>query len=107
MSTAWFYSRDGVQYGPVSAGDLRRFIAEKRLAHDDFVWHTTMPAWTKANEVPELVGEPPLFSVAVWKLVLMSLATFGLYKIGATGTGKRCSRVSASRSCRSGAASSA
>lgn len=81
MSIEWFYAVDGVQYGPVSTEDLRRFIAEKRVAPDDFVWYAAMPSWEKANDVAELVGEPPLFPVAIWKLVLMSLATFGIYEI--------------------------
>lgn len=79
--TGWYYSVDGVQYGPVSTDDLRRFLAEKRLTTDDFVWHPAMPAWSRANEVAELVGEAPLFAAAVPKLVLMTIATFGAYEV--------------------------
>ena len=78
----WFYAVDGVQYGPVSADDLRRFLAEERLAREDFVWHAALPAWVEAGKVPELAGPPPpLFAVGVPKLVAMYLLTFGIYQL--------------------------
>lgn len=78
----WFYAVDGVQYGPVSIADLRRFLADERLAREDFVWHSTLPAWVEAGKVPELGGgASPLFAVGVRKLVVMYVLTLGLYQL--------------------------
>lgn len=77
----WYYAIDGVHQGPVTADDLRRLLAEKRLTHDDYVWTPTLPEWTELKHIRELVGEPPLFAVGVAKLLLMFLVTFGLYEL--------------------------
>lgn len=78
----WFYSVDGVQYGPVSKEELQRFLREKTLAADDFVWNGAMPAWTEARKVPELTGgDPPFFPVGLPKLMVMYFGTFGVYQI--------------------------
>jgi hypothetical protein len=77
----WYYAVDGVQQGPVTADDLRRFLIEKRLTHDDYVWTPTLPEWTELKNVRELVGAPPLFTVGVAKLLVMILVTFGLYEL--------------------------
>ncbi|HEX8617495.1 MAG TPA: DUF4339 domain-containing protein, partial [Thermoanaerobaculia bacterium] len=80
--TEWFYAIDGVQYGPVSAADLRRFRAEERLAPEDVVWNAGLPDWVEARTVPELGGgELPFFAVGVRKLVVMYVLTFGLYQL--------------------------
>lgn len=77
----WYYAVDGVQQGPVAIADLRRFVAEKRLALDDFAWQPSMPEWRPLKEILEVTGRAPLFSVGLVKLVVMTIGTFGFYEI--------------------------
>lgn len=78
----WYYANEGAQVGPVTTEYLRRLIAEGRIARESLVWNESMSEWKPAASVTELAGNAtPLFSVAIWKLVLMTLATLGVYQI--------------------------
>lgn len=80
--TDWYYAVDNARCGPVTTEYLRMLLSEKRISGDSLVWNASMLDWRPAASVPELAGEvAPLFPVAIWKLVLMMLATFGLYQI--------------------------
>ena len=80
--TDWYYAAGGAQCGPVTTEYLRMLLSEKRIDGDTLVWNASMIDWRPAASVPELAGEvAPLFPIASWKLVLMTLATFGLYQI--------------------------
>lgn len=60
--TTWYYARDGQQHGPHTEEDLRRFIAEGRLASTELIWKAGMQGWAPAHTVfpPAVpVGGPP------------------------------------------------
>ncbi len=61
--TTWYYARDGRQHGPHTDEELRRFIAEGRLASTELIWKAGLPGWVPAHSVfPPPVpaaGAPP------------------------------------------------
>ncbi|MGC4014348.1 MAG: GYF domain-containing protein [Luteolibacter sp.] len=52
---AWFFSKDGKQYGPVGLEELK-FIASEGQLHprQDLVWQAGMEKWTPAGEIEGL-----------------------------------------------------
>ncbi|MFD0895450.1 DUF4339 domain-containing protein [Luteolibacter ambystomatis] len=52
---AWFFSKDGKQYGPVGMEELR-FVASQGQLHprQDLVWRHGMEQWTPAGEIEGL-----------------------------------------------------
>ena len=56
---------DGQQYGPVSAEQIRRWIAEGRVRADTLVQAEGTPEWKPLRAFPELAAEvsPPPISV--------------------------------------------
>ena len=93
-----FIGRDGQQLGPYTLADLRRYLAEGRVAPDDQVWCEGMGGWqvlTEAQEIqlalaaatppalPQGEPSPPqpaYFHVATWKFIILSIGTCGFYK---------------------------
>ena len=57
---------DGQQYGPVSAEQLRRWIAENRLNAQTLIQPEGAPDWKALNNFPEFAGDlkpaPPPFA---------------------------------------------
>lgn len=50
--TAWFYSKDGQQLGPVPHAELQKIIAAKQLdPAKDMVWNESLPNWVSLAEV--------------------------------------------------------
>jgi hypothetical protein len=47
---------DQREYGPVSADDLRRWIAERRVNAQTLVWMPGMDAWRPLGSLPEFAG---------------------------------------------------
>lgn len=61
----WHCAINGRKYGPVSAQDLRNWLAEGRLKPTDHVWTEGMSDWAPYNTVAELnAGIPPRPGVA-------------------------------------------
>lgn len=83
--TDWYYDADGVQVGPVTVEYLRMLFAEGRLPRETLVWNASLPYWAPASRVPRLLPgsdvPTPLFAVGLVKLVLMTVATLGLYLV--------------------------
>jgi hypothetical protein len=50
----WHCAINGTKYGPVSAQDLRDWLADGRLKPTDQVWTEGMPDWVAFNTVEEL-----------------------------------------------------
>lgn len=50
MQTEYFIVIDGQQHGPLDLETLR----SKHISPDTLVWHTGMPDWAKASDIPEL-----------------------------------------------------
>jgi len=50
----WHCAIDGAKYGPVSAQELRNWLAEGRLKPTDHVWTEGMADWAPYNTVEEL-----------------------------------------------------
>lgn len=52
----WYYSKNGVQLGPISEGEIRGKIASGEILVTDLVWRDGMRDWLPAAKVPELSG---------------------------------------------------
>ncbi|WP_437206318.1 GYF domain-containing protein [Planctomicrobium sp. SH664] len=50
----WFYSRDGVQDGPVTLKRLRKLAREGTLKPDDLIWRDGMSEWVAAADEESL-----------------------------------------------------
>jgi len=50
----WYYSKDGVQVGPVDVDELKAKIASGEIGTADLVWREGMSDWLPAAQVPEL-----------------------------------------------------
>ena len=100
----WFYSIAGVQHGPVPESEIRRLAQSGVLTPDAPVWREGMAAWGRlADAIPslgmsglmptppsphnydsagaqahELTG-PVFLYIPIWRLVVLSIATLGLY----------------------------
>jgi len=63
----WHCAIDGRKYGPVSAQELRKWLAEGRLKPADHVWTEGMADWVPYNTVEELnTGIVPQAGVGVY-----------------------------------------
>lgn len=54
MASAWFYSRDGKQFGPVSAQELRELALRHVIQPSDLVWKEGLKTWKPASKVAGL-----------------------------------------------------
>ena len=52
--SAWYYSKDDQQSGPVSLQSLREFAASGSLHPSDLVWTTGMTDWARADAIAEI-----------------------------------------------------
>ena len=50
----WHCTINGAKYGPVSAEELRKWVAEGRLQPADYVWCEGMVDWAQYNTIAEL-----------------------------------------------------
>lgn len=51
---SYFYSRDGQQYGPMTADQLKQCAASGQLRVEDLVWKEGAPSWVPASSVKGL-----------------------------------------------------
>lgn len=79
MGTAWYYTRNGEQQGPVEFAELRQMAAAGALGADDLVWNEGMPQWVAASSEPSLVGP------AGAPIPVASAAPLGYYSYTAPG----------------------
>ena len=68
-SFLYYVALDGKQAGPFSETEIVRLVNEKRLTKDTLVWHQGMPAWKRAEDLPEMLriialAPPPLDTIA-------------------------------------------
>ena len=56
MTTAWFYTLNGEQKGPVATEILMALVANRQLSSEDLVWKKGLSAWVTVAQVPELVA---------------------------------------------------
>ena len=68
-SHLYYAALDGKQAGPFSETEVIRLVNEKRITKDTLVWHQGMPAWKRAEDLPEMLriialAPPPLDSVS-------------------------------------------
>jgi len=56
--TEWYYSKMGLQQGPVPEDELRTKIRRGEIDGANLVWREGMAEWTPLSRVPELVGPP-------------------------------------------------
>ena len=92
----WHYTRDGRTEGPVTLDELTRLVRAGALPRDVLGWRDGLPDWMPADRIPKLAHElggpapalaeaapaaeePAFFAVSQAKLVVMSLATLGVY----------------------------
>ena len=50
----WYYSKNGVQLGPVEETELRAKLGNGEIAGTDMVWREGMTDWLPAARVPDL-----------------------------------------------------
>ncbi|HZH44031.1 MAG TPA: RDD family protein [Lysobacter sp.] len=63
--TSWYYSdSDRNRHGPVSAEDMARLHADRRLAPDTLVWRAGLPDWRPWRELAHEVAPAPAATVA-------------------------------------------
>src|SRR5512143_3262709 len=58
-ASEWYVSRQGKQYGPYSSERLAQMAAGRQVLPDDLVWGPGLAAWTRADQVPNLLLERP------------------------------------------------
>ena len=54
MATRWYYGKDGVKHGPLSAAQIKKLADSGDLAPSDLVWKEGMARWVEASTVPGL-----------------------------------------------------
>jgi hypothetical protein len=54
MAAQYMYARNGQQFGPVTAKDLRDLVARGQLAPTDLVWKEGLPEWVPAAKLKGL-----------------------------------------------------
>ena len=59
MQTAWYYSLDGRNAGPVTLDQLRHLLQKGEIASQTSVWKAGMADWISADTIPELRGDLP------------------------------------------------
>ena len=65
MPTGWYYARDVLQAGPVSAEEIRRRLTADGFPVDALVWREGLETWQKPEDFPEFLrksnsASPPL-----------------------------------------------
>ena len=68
-SHLYYVALEGRQAGPFSETEIVRLVNEKRINKDTLVWHQGMPAWKRAEDLPEMLriialAPPPLDTIA-------------------------------------------
>src|ERR1700734_3695194 len=71
MPSDWYYTHDGVQYGPITSRELRAVAKAGKLLLTDFVWKNGMSHWKEAGKARHLFSThappaPPRPSVPVF-----------------------------------------
>ena len=56
-SLTWHLSRGGESFGPYSWEEMLSFAADGCIQPEDFVWNSSMTAWTEAKDVAGLITE--------------------------------------------------
>lgn len=60
MSTEWYFARNGKQYGPHSAEEVRQFATDRKIRPEDLVWREGMTDWMPASSIRGLFAVPAL-----------------------------------------------
>ena len=68
-SHLYYAALEGKQAGPFSETEIVRLVNEKRITKETLVWHQGMPAWKRAEDLPEMLriialAPPPLDTIA-------------------------------------------
>ena len=59
MAQQFYYSKQGVNHGPVSPAQLKQLAATGQFGPDDLVQQAGSPEWVKAGQVKGLFPAPP------------------------------------------------
>src|SRR5262249_1665002 len=52
----WYFAVGGNRQGPISDDQMRAGIAGGQIRADTLVWHSGLSDWTKAGDIPGLIG---------------------------------------------------
>lgn len=52
--TQWYYTKMGIQQGPVSEAELRQKIRRGEIGESNLLWRDGMAEWLKLESIPEL-----------------------------------------------------
>ncbi|MEM7774735.1 MAG: DUF4339 domain-containing protein [Pseudomonadota bacterium] len=55
----WYLARDGQQFGPITAGEMRKLIELRHIRNTDLVWRVGLTEWQSAAFVVEELMPPP------------------------------------------------
>ena len=58
MASQWYYTKDGVQKGPISSTELKDLAKAKILIPSDMVWKEGMSEWRKAGSIKGIFLSP-------------------------------------------------
>lgn len=56
----WYYSKNGIQLGPVAEDELRAKLATGEILQSDLIWNESMADWLPASRVPDLSAPPAI-----------------------------------------------
>jgi hypothetical protein len=96
----WHYTLDGATLGPVSLQELIGLVRAGRLPRDVMVWREGLAEWMPAERIPKLAHDlalsgpgrvaaaaavepqppPAFFAVSRAKLIVLSVASLGVYE---------------------------
>lgn len=59
MATGWYALPGGQMSGPHTWEELYRMVQDGRVLANDHVWHSSLPQWVPAAQIPQLVPQIP------------------------------------------------
>jgi hypothetical protein len=54
MASEWYYTKDGIQHGPISTTEIKGLAKSNLLSPIDMVWKEGMSEWRKAGSIKDL-----------------------------------------------------
>ncbi len=59
MASGWYALPGGEMSGPHPWEELYRMVQDGRVLANDHVWHSSLPQWVPAAQIPQLVPQIP------------------------------------------------
>lgn len=79
LDAAWYVSRNGQQFGPMTGHQLIQMYAAGKIVSDDFVWSSDLEGWKRADEIlgksKAAPPPPPPVSTNAFQVAVQTSAT--------------------------------